>query len=360
MRVVDTRKGTVDSLKKANRLLWPKQKNHWGKRGIWQRDVAAFSIQPSAFRTPMIEVRSLTKRYGTERAVDSISFDVPTGEVLGFLGPNGAGKTTTMKVVSCYLPPSEGTVLVDGIDVREDPLSVRQKIGYLPENTPLYPEMTVVDYLDFVASMRGISANMRPGCIDNMTDVCGLGDVVGKRIDALSKGYRQRVGLAQAMIHDPAILILDEPTTGLDPNQIVEIRELIKNVGREKTVILSTHILPEVQASCDRVLIIHRGRLVADGTPGDLQTRFSGGQRIQFGVAGSGGGVEEQLVSTGDWMVLEASRQEGESVFTISTDRVDDVRPDLFRLAVEQGWTLTELHRDRANLEDVFRQLTSS
>jgi len=308
----------------------------------------------------MIEVRELTQRYGSERAVDSISFDVRAGEVLGFLGPNGAGKTTTMKVVTCYLPPTEGTVYVDGTDVREDTLSVRRKIGYLPENTPLYPEMTVAEYLGFVAAMRDIEPARRPGRIADMADVCGLGEVLGKRIDALSKGFRQRVGLAQAMIHDPSILILDEPTTGLDPNQIVEIRELIRALGREKTVILSTHILSEVQASCDRVLIIHRGRLVADGTPDDLQSRFAGGQRIRFGMAGQAPGVEDALAAAGDWMVLDASRGPDETVFTIGSDRTDDLRPELFRLAVERGWPLTELHRDRANLEDVFRQLTAS
>jgi len=308
----------------------------------------------------MIEVRDLTQRYGSERAVDSISFDVRAGEVLGFLGPNGAGKTTTMKVVTCYLPPTEGTVYVDGTDVRADTLSVRRKIGYLPENTPLYPDMTVAEYLGFVAAMRDIEPARRPGRIADMADVCGLGEVLGKRIDALSKGFRQRVGLAQAMIHDPSILILDEPTTGLDPNQIVEIRELIRALGREKTVILSTHILSEVQASCDRVLIIHRGRLVADGTPDDLQSRFAGGQRIRFGMQGQAPGVEDALAAAGDWMVLDASRGQDETVFTIGSDRAEDIRPELFRLAVERGWPMTELHRDRANLEDVFRQLTAS
>ncbi|WP_243664772.1 ABC transporter ATP-binding protein [Rhodothermus marinus] len=195
----------------------------------------------------MIEVRELTKRYGSEVAVDRISFTVRSGEVLGFLGPNGAGKTTTMKVITCYLPPTEGTVLVDGLDVRHDSLAIRQKIGYLPENTPLYPDMVTYDYLEFMAAMRGLDGAARRRRLAEVIEVCGLGDVLTKRIDALSKGYRQRVGLAQAMVHDPPILILDEPTSGLDPNQIVEIRSLIKTLGREKTVILSTHILPEVQ-----------------------------------------------------------------------------------------------------------------
>lgn len=308
----------------------------------------------------MIEVQGLTKRYGSERAVDAISFEVKSGEVLGFLGPNGAGKTTTMKVITCYLPPSEGTVRVNGVDVREDPLAVRKQIGYLPEHTPLYLDMRVYDYLSFVAAMRGIPSDRRAGRIADMADVCGLGEVLQKPIEALSKGYRQRVGLAQAMIHDPEILILDEPTTGLDPNQIVEIRELIKAVGREKTVILSTHILPEVQASCDRVLIIHRGRLVADGTPQDLKDSFSGGQRVQFGIM-AGSGVSDTLNARSDFQVLDhRTEPSGETLYTVSSDRTDDIRPDLFKLAVEQGWTLTELHRDQANLEDVFRQLTAA
>jgi len=224
----------------------------------------------------MIEVNGLTKRYGSERAVNDISFEVKTGEVLGFLGPNGAGKTTTMKVITCFLPPSEGTVVVDGMDVRTNSIGVRSRIGYLPENTPLYQEMTTLDYLSFVASMRGVDPRLQSSRIARMADVCGLDTVLGKRIEALSKGYRQRVGLAQAMIHEPPIVILDEPTTGLDPNQIVEIRELIKNIGADRTVILSTHILSEVEMSCDRVLIINRGELVADGTPAELEAGFTG------------------------------------------------------------------------------------
>ena len=308
----------------------------------------------------MIEVQALTKRYGQERAVDGISFQVRSGEVLGFLGPNGAGKTTTMKVITCYLPPTEGTVQVNGMDVRTEPLEVRRQIGYLPEHTPLYLDMQVYDYLGFVAAMRGVASDRRSRRIADMAEVCGLGDVLQKPIETLSKGYRQRVGLAQAMIHDPEILILDEPTTGLDPNQIVEIRELIKAIGREKTVILSTHILPEVQASCDRVLIIHRGRLVADGTPQDLQDKFAGGQRVQLGVV-QGDGIEEALAARTDVRVLDhAQESSGEHRFTLATDRTDDIRPDLFRLAVDRGWVLSELHRDQANLEDVFRQLTAA
>lgn len=308
----------------------------------------------------MIEVDGLVKRYGSERAVDDISFQVQTGEVLGFLGPNGAGKTTTMKVITCYLPPSEGTVWVDGLDVRTHSLDVKRKIGYLPENTPLYQEMTVYDYLTFVAAMRGVDSTQHASRIAEMADVCGLETVLGKRIEALSKGFRQRVGLAQAMIHDPPILILDEPTTGLDPNQIVEIRELIKKIGKEKTVILSTHILSEVQMSCDRVMIIHKGKLVADGTPKDLQESFSSGQQIRFGVQTPPDPVLSVLSGWNGIQIKETTRTgDTETLFTITTERKDDLRPELFRLAVDEGWVLTELGRDQANLEDVFRHLTT-
>ena len=307
----------------------------------------------------MIEVRNLTKTYGPERAVDSIAFQIRQGEVVGFLGPNGAGKTTTMKVITGYLPPTEGTVLIDGMDVREQSLAIRERIGYLPESTPLYRDMVTYDYLTFVAAMRGVAPEKRKPRIAEMAHACGLGEALSKRIDALSKGYRQRVGLAQAMIHDPPILLLDEPTSGLDPNQIAEIRELIKALGREKTVVLSTHILPEVQASCDRVLIIHRGRIVADGTPQDLQSSFAGEQRIQYGVLAPAAEVTGAL---SEWkhvrVVSQQTGADSETLLSLAAD--GDIRASLFHLAVERDWTMTELHLDSANLEDVFRQLTSA
>ncbi|CAM3393340.1 ATP-binding cassette domain-containing protein [Rhodothermus bifroesti] len=306
----------------------------------------------------MIEVRELTKRYGSELAVDRISFSVRAGEVVGFLGPNGAGKTTTMKVITCYLPPTEGTVFVDGLDVRRDSLAIRRKIGYLPENTPLYPDMVTYDYLEFVAAMRGLEGAARRRRLAEVVEVCGLGEVLHKRIETLSKGYRQRVGLAQAMVHDPPILILDEPTSGLDPNQIVEIRTLIKTLGREKTVILSTHILPEVQASCDRVLIIHRGRIVADGTPDALQLAH-GGQRLLFGVFAPEPEVRAALERIDGVRVEEVrSESDGSLLLRLGTEGQRDLRPELFQLAVDRGWKLTELHRERVDLEEVFRQLT--
>ncbi len=306
----------------------------------------------------MIEVKNLSKSYGPVEAVRSISFQVNQGEVVGFLGPNGAGKSTTMKVMTGYLPPNEGTVVVGGKDILEDALPVRQQIGYLPESTPLYSDMITYDYLEFVAAMRGISAEDRPARIRAMTNACGLHDVLAKRVDALSKGYKQRVGLAQAMIHNPPILILDEPTSGLDPNQIVEIRELIREIGRERTVVLSTHILSEVQASCDRVIIIDNGTLVADGTPEELRSSLSGGEQVSITLLDN----EEEVASIlGAWapaeVVEHGTDDQGEAYFMLNSS--SDIRADLFRLAVSHNWTLTGLHRKSKNLEDVFRQLTS-
>ncbi len=234
----------------------------------------------------MIEVAGLTKDYGLHRAVDQVSFNVRRGEVLGFLGPNGAGKSTTMKMLTCFLAPTAGRAKVAGHDVFDASIEVRRRIGYLPEDTPIYRDMTVVEYLRFAAEMRGMESDKIAGRIKEIGQRCGLADVAGKLVGELSKGFRQRVGLAQAMLHDPDILILDEPTSGLDPNQIVEIRSLIKEIGQEKTVILSTHILPEVQATCSRIVIISGGKLVADGTPDSLRAAregrpLPGGRRVE-------------------------------------------------------------------------------
>lgn len=307
----------------------------------------------------MIEVRTLSKYYGAERAVDAISFEVAQGEIIGFLGPNGAGKTTTMKVITGYLPPTEGIALVNGLNIAEHALEIRSQIGYLPESTPLYGDMVTWDYLAFVAAMRGIPKDRHNDRIVEMAQACGLREVLAKRIDTLSKGYRQRVGLAQAMIHDPPILILDEPTSGLDPNQIVEIRELIRSIGRHKTVILSTHILPEVQVSCDRVIIINRGRIVADGAPDELQSDMSSEQRVGFSVQAAADDVSRVL---SEWdaarIVDRRIETSGEVQFTLAAEQ--DIRADLFRLAVDQGWTMTGLALKQGSLEDVFRQLTTS
>jgi len=229
-----------------------------------------------------ITVRNLTKLYGEEKAIDDISFEVKTGEILGFLGPNGAGKTTTMKIITCYMPPSAGTVTVNDYDIAKNSLDVRRKIGYLPELNPLYLDMNVLEYLEYSAQLHKMGKPQIRQRMREMVDVCGLSGVRHKDIGELSKGYRQRVGLAQAMIHDPEVLILDEPTNGLDPNQIVEIRNLIRKLGSAKTVILSTHILSEVQATCDRVIIINDGKIAADGTPDQLQHEFRGSDIISL------------------------------------------------------------------------------
>jgi ABC-2 type transport system ATP-binding protein len=310
----------------------------------------------------MIEVDGLTKDYGSMRAVDQVTFSVRKGEVLGFLGPNGAGKSTTMKMLTCYLAPTAGGAKVAGYDVFADSLEVRRRIGYLPEDTPIYREMTVLEYLQFVADLRQMDPAKSPGRIREIGGRCGLGDVAGKLVGELSKGYRQRVGLAQAMLHDPDILILDEPTSGLDPNQIVEIRSLIKEIGQEKTVILSTHILPEVQATCSRIVIIAGGKLVADGTPQDLRQRERG-SRYRVIVEKNGAApesVRDRLATLAGVARCEAvSGESGAHSFAVDGTGEDDLRKTIFRAAVDNKWTLLELAREAASLEDVFRHLTT-
>jgi len=308
-----------------------------------------------------IAVRNLAKAYGEQIAVNDISFDVKTGENLGFLGPNGAGKTTTMKIITCYLPPTAGTVEVDGLDIRKKSLEVRKKIGYLPEMNPLYMEMNVLDHLEYSAQLHGMRGAQLTHRIREMVNVCGLEEVRHKDIGELSKGYRQRVGLAQAMIHDPEVLILDEPTSGLDPNQIVEIRNLIKQLGRAKTVILSTHILSEVQATCDRVLIINDGKIVADGTPQELQREFHGAEALK---TGTGNPVEEiiprlRIIAYVNNVTLLAHNGPV-SRFELHVDKGADIREAAFRLAVSEGWVVLEMHRKITTLEEVFHKLTTA
>jgi ABC-2 type transport system ATP-binding protein len=312
-----------------------------------------------------IAVRNLTKTYGEQTAVDNISFEVKTGEILGFLGPNGAGKTTTMKILTCYMPPTAGSVEVDGLDVIEHSLAVRRKIGYLPEMNPLYHEMNVLDYLEYSAQLHGLRGGAVQHRIREMVQVCGLESVRHKDIGEMSKGFRQRVGLAQAMIHDPEVLILDEPTSGLDPNQIVEIRNLIKKLGRAKTVILSTHILSEVQATCDRVLIINEGKIVADGTPEHLQQEFHGNESLTLELrAGSGDPLQEvaphlrTLASVTDVTLL--AEKSGVYRFEVFCEKGSDVREAAFRLAVSRGWVLLEMQRKATTLEEVFHTLTKT
>ncbi|MBU1319308.1 MAG: ATP-binding cassette domain-containing protein [candidate division Zixibacteria bacterium] len=310
----------------------------------------------------MIEIKNLSKYYGDFPAVDDISFEVPKGQILGFLGPNGAGKTTTVRVVTGFLPPTYGTVLVDGYDISSDSIEVRKRIGYLPENTPLYTEMNVIDYLKFIVDMRkdGIS---RPGKrIKQVVEQCGLGDVTYKDIGELSKGFRQRVGIAQAMVHDPPILILDEPTAGLDPNQIVEIRRLIKDLGREKTVILCSHILPEVEATCARVVIIHNGKIAADGSPKELQASSEGKGTVYIQIKGAGPELTQKLESVPGVERVTDARNIGENIsdFTLEVFKGADPREDLFRLCVHNNLVLLEMNRREISLEDVFHALTKA
>jgi ABC-2 type transport system ATP-binding protein len=307
----------------------------------------------------MINVRNLTKVYDQTVAVSDISFNVDKGEIIGFLGPNGAGKTTTMKIITCFMPPTSGDVAVAGMDVLENSLEVRRKIGYLPEQNPLYNDLDVIEYLKFVAELRGIPKDQMDSRIRKMVEVCGLKSVIGRNIGELSKGFRQRVGLAQAMIHDPQILILDEPTSGLDPNQIVEIRNLIKEIGKEKTVILSTHILSEVQATCNRAIIIDRGKIVADGSLEDLQAAFHGLEKISIQVKAPKDGVAEKLRAI-DYVkkVDEGTAADEIRSFTLEVEKGHDLREQIYDLSVKEGWKLLELHREVTTLEDVFRELT--
>ena len=310
----------------------------------------------------MIQVENLTKVYGATRAVDDVTFNVRKGEVLGFLGPNGAGKSTTMKVLTCYLAPTGGRAKVAGFDVFDNSLEVRKHLGYLPEDTPLYKDMTVLEYLQFAAAMRGMASDRSAKRIKEIGGRCGLHEVAGKLVGELSRGYRQRAGLAQAMLDDPDILILDEPTSGLDPNQIVEIRQLIKEVGKEKTVILSTHILPEVQATCSRILIISSGKLVADGSPDELRAREKA-SRYRLLVEANGATAEAVKARLGS--IKGVSRCEtvlgevGAHAFSLYAAGDEDLRKVLFRAAVDNKWTLLELHREAASLETVFRNLTT-
>ncbi len=314
-------------------------------------------------QTMSIAVRNLTKFYGHEKAIDDISFDVKTGEILGFLGPNGAGKTTTMKIITCYMPPSSGTAEVDGLNTLEHSLEVRKKIGYLPEHNPLYMDMNVLEYLEFSAQLHGMKNGILQQRLKEMVDVCGLGDVRHKDIGELSKGYRQRVGLAQAMIHDPEVLILDEPTSGLDPNQIVEIRKLIRQLGRAKTVVLSTHILPEVQVTCDRVIIINEGKIVADGTPEKLQEQFHGAElltiELKAPVANAMTELMPRLQSVPQVERVELLNSDSDHHrFALHAAKGSDVREELFKKAVDERWVLLEMSRKSTSLEEVFHRLT--
>lgn len=308
-----------------------------------------------------IVVNNLTKKFGSQRAVDNISFEVKEGEILGFLGPNGAGKTTTMKILTCYIAPSDGDAKVNGFSVLENQDEIKKKIGYLPENNPLYFDMPVLDYLKFVADLQAVPKDKIQKRIAEMVYVCGLNVEKHKKIGELSKGFRQRVGLAQAMIHDPEILILDEPTSGLDPNQIVEIRKLIKELGKRKTVILSTHILPEVEATCDRILIINKGKIVADGTSEMLRKRARGQEivRVQISEPGERNEVISALQKLETVGAVDFDKDSLNSFIVSSRDERSS-RKDIFKLCVEKNWFLTEMTPIETKLEDIFRELTTT
>src|SRR5262245_28528863 len=303
----------------------------------------------------MIEVENLTKRYGRTTAVDHVSFRVQKGEILGFLGPNGAGKTTTMRVLTCYLPPTEGSARVAGYDVFEQPLEVKRRVGYLPETPPLYPDMDVVEYLDFCAKIKGVPKAARRARVDDAIGKTRLGEVRHKQTGRLSKGFRQRVGLAQAILHNPDVLILDEPTAGLDPKQIIETRELIKGLGGEHTVVLSTHILPEVSMTCGRVVIINGGRVVAEDTPENLTQRLKGGASLKLEVRGDSEAVLRVIGAVPGVLSARARAGAGEvQEVEVDVEPGSDVRADLARAVVQAGLGLLELQRMGMSLEEIF------
>ncbi len=312
----------------------------------------------------MIHINGLVKRFGTTEALKGLTFEVPKGQVVGFLGPNGAGKTTTMRILAGYSTPTSGTAEVGGIDVTKDALATRRLIGYLPESNPLYEEMMVLDFLRFTAEVRGVALSDRTARIKRAVERCGLGQVLGKDISQLSKGYRQRVGLAQAILHEPPLLILDEPTSGLDPNQIVEIRALIKELGKEKTVILSTHILSEVQSTCSRVLIINNGTLVADDSPEHLQAGEGGSVELVLGSR-SGSRLDAALVTATLGTVpgvhgVETAEAEGDGTLGFKLRYTnEDPRRSLFEAAVKNDWVLLSVTRGHVSLEETFRKLTT-
>jgi ABC-2 type transport system ATP-binding protein len=312
----------------------------------------------------MIRVSELTKKYARNTAVDHISFEVQKGQIVGFLGPNGAGKTTTMRMLTCFLPPSAGTATVAGFDVLEQPLEVKKHIGYLPETPPLYQEMRTSEYLMFVGKLKGLSGQELRQRVDTVCERCAVTDVKQKLLGKLSKGYRQRVGLAQAIIHNPDVLILDEPTAGLDPKQINETRDLIKGLAGDHTIILSTHILPEVEQTCQQVIIINKGKLVATDSVSNLQCRARGVESVLVEVAArqgtlDAGTVREKLemVSGVSRVVFRENRKSG-SAFEVENKKGSFVRGDLARAVVENGWDLNELRPAAISLEEIFLQLT--
>jgi ABC-2 type transport system ATP-binding protein len=308
----------------------------------------------------LIAVENLSKRYVNKVAIDGMSFEVQKGEILGFLGPNGAGKTSTMRIITGYMPASGGTVKVDGFDVADQPLEVRRRIGYLPENPPLYPEMTVLGYLQFVAKLKGVAKSRLGDEVGRVMDEVSITDVKDRIIAKLSKGYKQRVGIAQAMLNDPPVLILDEPTIGLDPKQIHEVRELVKGLAGSHTVVLSTHILPEVEQTCHRVIIIDRGKIVAVDTPQNLRSQVQGAARVYIEVDGPEADVAPALQQVSGVLAVRPVGDGGaRNRFQVDSDSGRDVRTDLARAVVNKGWGLLELRAENMSLEDIFIKLTT-
>jgi ABC-2 type transport system ATP-binding protein len=305
----------------------------------------------------LIEVSRLTKYYGNKAALQDVSFDVKKGEVLGFLGPNAAGKTTAMRILTCYMPATEGSAKIAGFDVQDQSIEVRKRIGYLPENPPLYPEMTVAGYLDFVAKIKGIPRRQLKQKVGEAMEKTAIGHVSKRLITHLSKGYKQRVGLAQALIHNPEVLILDEPTVGLDPKQIIEVRELIKRLGGDHTVILSTHILPEVSMTCERVIIINEGKVVASDTPENLTRRLKGSESIFIEAAGPAAEIESRIRKIKGVTKVVPAKTSG---FTVETELNSDIRGELASCIVNGGWNLLEMRPVGMSLEEIFLHLTTN
>jgi ABC-2 type transport system ATP-binding protein len=308
----------------------------------------------------MIEVDRLTKRYGPTLAVSDVSFRVEKGEVLGFLGPNGAGKTTTMRVITGFLPPTEGAVRVAGYDVVEQPIEAKRHTGYLPENPPVYPDMTVTEYLAFVGRVKGVPRRDLKTRINEVSERCAITDVRNRQIGKLSKGYRQRVGLAQALIHNPDVLVLDEPTAGLDPKQIIETRALIRNLAGQHTVVLSTHILPEVSKTCERVVVINGGKVAAVGKPDELTHRLQGFETVLVTAEGPANEMKERMERVaGVNLVEQHDASNGRVTFEVHAGKDQDVRAELARAVVESQWRLLELRTSGMSLEDIFLKLTT-
>jgi ABC-2 type transport system ATP-binding protein len=308
----------------------------------------------------VIEVQHLTKRYGRVTAVDDVSFRVERGEILGFLGPNGAGKTTTMRILTGYMPATEGRAMVGGFDLFDKPIEAKRRIGYLPETPPLYPDMSVREYLDFVARIKGVPSKDRRDRVDTTMKRTHVADMADRHCGKLSKGYKQRVGLAQALIHNPEILILDEPTAGLDPKQIIETRELIRGLAGDHTIVLSTHILPEVSQTCQRVVIINKGRVVAVDTPDNLTARLRGAETMYVQVDAGGSDAGEALATIPGVLRVVAAETRGTVVgYEVESDRGTDIRRELARIIVNRGWGLLELRPMRMSLEEIFLQVTT-